>query len=140
MTCIDRRKRRRDRALGIAFLAVLGALVCLVYFRERLNLPPMFCVVRVLTGYDCPGCGGTRALSALLRLDIARALRMNAFLTPLLPVIAYIVLAELLRMIAGRTVLPQIPLNPWVIALLGVAFIAFGILRNLPAFAFLAPG
>lgn len=29
------------------------------------------CMFRVLTGYDCPGCGSQRALHALLHADMA---------------------------------------------------------------------
>jgi hypothetical protein len=132
--------RKRDRALGIAGFALLLGLAALAFFRDRLSAFPLFCVVRATTGYYCPGCGATRALGALLRLDIPTAFSMNVFLTPLLPVLGYIVSAELLRMIAGRYLLPQLPLHPWVVAALGILFVAFGILRNVPALSFLEPG
>ena len=31
------------------------------------------CPIKLISGYDCPGCGMTRALLALLRLDIKSA-------------------------------------------------------------------
>ncbi len=129
----------RSRALGIAACAALGALCVYVFVHDPAVSPVSFCMVRALTGRYCPGCGGTRALHALFHLDIRAALGYNLFLTPLLPVVAYIVLAELVHMIAGRYVLRQIPLNPWVVACIGALFLLFGVLRNLPALAFLAP-
>ena len=35
------------------------------------------CRFRQLTGLPCPNCGTTRALLALLRLDVARAVRLS---------------------------------------------------------------
>jgi hypothetical protein len=39
------------------------------------------CPFHALTGWDCPGCGSTRALAALLHGELWRALSLN----PLLP-------------------------------------------------------
>lgn len=128
------------RALGVAAFAVFGALAALVYFRNPSTSPVTFCVVRMVSGLYCPGCGATRALHLLLHGDFLGALGMNALLVPALPFVAYILIAELLRVIAGRYLLPQLPLNPWVVGGFGALFLLFGILRNLPALAFLAPG
>jgi len=46
---------------------------------ETQILPP--CPVLQLTGWQCPGCGGTRAMYSLLHGDVVQAVAMN----PLLP-------------------------------------------------------
>lgn len=57
-------------ALGIAFAAVL-LYFCTGINVLRIKLPCMF---NKITGYCCPGCGGTRAFRALLRGEILKSL------------------------------------------------------------------
>ena len=51
--------------------------------RHALGLP---CPFRVLTGWWCPFCGGTRALGQLVRGDVVSAARYNLWFVALLPV------------------------------------------------------
>ena len=95
------------------------------------------CVFHDLTGWYCPGCGITRALHALAHFDLWRALAMNAFLVLSLPLLA----AMALHGLTQRAWLPArirrvLFDGRWWIA----ALVVFGVLRNLPGFAFLAPG
>lgn len=57
-------------ALGIAIAAVL------LYFCTGINLLSLKyrCMFNKITGYCCPGCGGTRAFRALLRGEIIKSL------------------------------------------------------------------
>ena len=50
------------------------------------------CPFRLLTGISCPGCGLTRALSALLKLDFTLAYEMHplVFLLPLAVLIFFL--------------------------------------------------
>jgi hypothetical protein len=43
------------------------------------------CPIRELLGIDCPGCGATRALAAVLHGHFLDALRLNALFVLLLP-------------------------------------------------------
>jgi hypothetical protein len=57
-------------------LALGGVLVLLALFPVgTLPYPP--CPIHALTGLVCPGCGTTRALSALAAGDLATSLRQN---------------------------------------------------------------
>lgn len=79
---------------------------------------------------QCPGCGATRALAALLHGHIAEALRLNALTTLLTPfAVAYAAFCyrSFLRREAIR--LPRIP-RPAVYTSL-VAAILFAIIRNI---------
>ena len=51
------------------------------------------CTFRRLTGLECPGCGGTRALRALICGDIGAAFCHNPFIIATLPIL----LAEYIR-------------------------------------------
>lgn len=52
-------------------------------------------MVKVLTGFDCPGCGSQRALHALLSGDPAAAWRSNAAFVIALPLIAVLAFTRL---------------------------------------------
>lgn len=75
--------------LIIAALGVLG-LYTLVDPGTSIIAPK--CFVKMLTGYDCPSCGGQRALHAILNGNIKEALLLNPFLfiaIPYLLAVAY---------------------------------------------------
>ncbi len=97
------------------------------------------CLVHELTGLYCSGCGASRALRAILHLQFYKALRYNAVFTLLAPFFAAYFLAvgySLVRYGEDR-VSRRVPVMPlWLIL---AAVLAFGILRNLPIFSFLAP-
>ena len=61
---------------------VLIASATILYFfvnPEYSELMPK-CVVKQLTGYDCPSCGAQRAFHAVLHGDFIKALSYNPFL------------------------------------------------------------
>ena len=62
---------------------------------------PPVCVFKAVTGFDCPGCGGTRAAHQLLRGHLAAALDYNVLAVILLPFIAWWLFASLVRALDG---------------------------------------
>lgn len=59
---------------GLCLLAIAPLIVIIYrYLRIRLPLPVMPCMLHTFTGYYCPGCGGTRAVYALLHLQLWRS-------------------------------------------------------------------
>ena len=50
------------------------------------------CVIHAATGFKCPGCGVSRMLMALLKLDFRSAFLENRLLFILLPLILFIVI------------------------------------------------
>ena len=74
-------------------------LLVLIYGKfnpENSHLFPK-CPFRMLTGYECPGCGSQRAVHYLLNGKIDSAIQANALLVFYIPYIILLFLAELLK-------------------------------------------
>ncbi len=57
---------------------LLGAMILIWYVRFFLpHMPFGGCMFHAVTGLYCPGCGGTRAVLALLHGDLVRSLRYH---------------------------------------------------------------
>jgi hypothetical protein len=67
---------------------------------EVLERGPTVCLVRLIAGIECWGCGMTRAISAVLHGELGRALAFNwgvAIVFPLLAAIWFTTLWRLIR-------------------------------------------
>lgn len=119
--------------------ALLGASVLLHLRDPHRHGSWGFCPWLVLTGTYCPGCGGLRAVNDLTRGDLRAAASSNLLFVGALPLLAFLWGRWLLDRWRGvqRTVSTRR-------ALAGAAgfllvALAFTVLRNLPAGAWLAP-
>lgn len=83
---MDKNKKR----IVTAILLPVLILFAVIYYRtdpiESIYFPK--CMIRTLTGYDCPGCGSQRAIHHLLHLNIGDALRANALVVVMIPYIS----------------------------------------------------
>ena len=82
----------------------------------------------------CPFCGGTRAIEALLSLNVVEAIRCNALVIVLLAVGVVLYGIAWGRLFRGETKLISIPIGGWRALL--VAIILFGVVRNVLMIAF----
>ena len=128
---IIRLSRMELLTLGLILLA--AATACAVVLRFPPGSPAANrlpkCLFHEWTGLYCPGCGGTRALYALLHGDLKTSLHENLLLIP-----AALTAAALI-------VRPRIALRrPVAIAIIAV-IVGFAVLRNIPCepFTALAP-
>ena len=113
-----------------ACLMVMVALTLFLFPPESSAWYPQ-CPFYAATGLLCPGCGGTRALAALLHGEWTNAFHANVLLVSLLPVAAVYCGAALVRSCAGYARI-WLPASRVIIAgLIGVAC-GFAVLRNLP--------
>ncbi len=89
------------------------------------------CIVKLTTGFDCPGCGGTRAFWYLLHGNIPAAARSHIVAVFAAPFLIYMYIAWAGNKVFGWR-LPNLRISPKAVSIfLGVWF-AFTILRNLP--------
>lgn len=115
-------------------LAALGTAVLAVVDPVTTHVP--LCPLKALTGLDCPFCGSLRAVHALTRFDVARALDHNAMFTLAVPALVICWTVWFLRSL-GRP-LPEswrLPARTTAVAL--AVALAFGVARNVPALAWL---
>jgi hypothetical protein len=77
--------RRRYLANALLAAALLACATLVLYPPTGTSFYPA-CPIREYLGIDCPGCGSTRALAALLHGHILEAVRLNALFVLLLPV------------------------------------------------------
>lgn len=108
-------------ALGLGALAYVG----LVNPHQPGSLFPP-CPFKLLTGWNCPGCGGLRMTHDLLHGDVSAAVVDNVYLLIGLPLLA---VWSLWRARRGRPVL-----SPVLLVMLVVTATAWTVVRNLPGF------
>ena len=116
---------------------VVGAGAVVFFFNPNTHGFYPICLFHKLTGWNCPGCGGTRAAYALLHGKFALALKDNALFIVLLAAAGARGIWFAARRIWRQPVGEFLPANIlW--ALLAITMV-FTVLRNLPAFDFLSP-
>jgi hypothetical protein len=76
--------RRRWLANSMLASGVLLCVMLYVWPPARYSFYPV-CPFHTFLHVECPGCGATRALAALLRGHLVEALRLNAFFVVALP-------------------------------------------------------
>lgn len=116
---------------NIVIFGVVALLLVTVYFLlDPMKTPWMpKCMLHVITGLDCPGCGSQRAAHALLHGDVAGAFSANALLVVMIPYILLILYAELFRE-RHQKLFKAIYSRTAVIIVVSVVMV-WGIIRNL---------
>jgi len=87
------------------------------------------CIVKTLTGLDCPGCGSTRAAYLFLHGDFLEGLSRNPLLFIGIPVMGLLFFR------------PSLARKSWVGWTTAIVLITYSVLRNIPIepFTYLAP-
>jgi hypothetical protein len=96
------------------------------------------CLIQQMTGLHCPGCGGTRCATRLLKGDLGGAVAMNAAVVLIATAGIGVIGAAVWSEWKGR---PSKGVPPWLVWSLAGFMVAFTVLRNLPwwPFTLLAP-
>ena len=116
-----------------SILAIIGFFGVLYYFYH--NNPAtgkqtyVVCMTKQLSGYDCPGCGGQRALHQVLHGNFLQAAKLNAAIYFFAPLLGYIFFSVVLKPFGIH--LPDIDISTkglWVVLLI---LLIFTIVRNI---------
>ena len=130
----------KKRIVNIVLILIICLFVFIGYF--YLNNKYGFsinCVFHSLTGFYCPGCGITRCLFALLKLDFYEAFMYNQLVFILLPFLVALIVYRIYLYVFDKQdkILVKVPNMVWISLL--VIVIGYGIVRNISYFDFLRP-
>lgn len=132
---INRLQARTPRwAAPVAVLGCIAAAVGYTIFTDPTRSAPdaaPTCLLKLTTGLDCPGCGGTRAFWYVLNGDLPAAARHHLLFVFVLPFLLYLYVAWAIAQ-TTRWRPPQLQFGPRAIGLFLAAWMAFSVLRNLP--------
>ncbi len=116
---------------------VIGGIVLATTVALRFHDPHQqgawgLCPFKLLTGWDCPGCGGLRAVNDLTHGNVGAAAGSNLFFVASLPVLVVLWAWWLWRTWTGRPVRPPwLAVKPLVTAYFAVLLV-FTVVRNTP--------
>jgi hypothetical protein len=114
----------------LLIILILMIALAFIYFSDPTGGPIFPCIFNKVTGHYCPGCGMTRSIHSILRFQPIQAFRYNALslVIPFVLTIYYISKYKGMRLT-----------SKYILVLMIIISISFGILRNIPKFAYLAP-
>lgn len=127
-------------ATAVVGAAAIGACAFVRVLNPVVESNPPFCPFKMMTGHDCPGCGATRALNALLHGHPGVAADHNLLFVALLPIAVVLYLVWALRSVGVD--LPRLRLPKGWVPVLVTLVALFWALRLLPwdPFTWLASG
>ena len=132
---IEQKNRLNKVLKNCGIILLIGVLYFIFIKIVGFGIP---CIFNLITGLHCPGCGISRMLLSLARLDFAAAFKYNALVLTASPIAAIFVIKHYVRYIlTGKS--QGNKLETVMLLILLILLIIFGVLRNLPAFSFLAP-
>lgn len=128
-------KNKKQKLIGILIFLVSILLIYFYIFNKYgIGIP---CVFHMITGYYCPGCGITRAILSLLKFDLYQAIRYNALVTMLLAIAILYLINFIQNYFYNQN--KKIIIKKEIVVLFLIITLAYGLLRNIPYFEYLAP-
>jgi hypothetical protein len=97
------------------------------------------CPTKAVLGFECPGCGGLRAVNDLTNFQLLDAVSSNLIFVASIPVLVYVFARWSMGRWRGRSWDPSERAMNWSGLTIVVVLTVFTVLRNVPAGAWLAP-
>lgn len=120
--------KSKIKTISIVILLLIGYF----FLNSIINLS-IPCLFHKITDFYCPGCGLTRMIFSIFKLDFYQAFRYN----PMLYILLILFLINLIIKLIFKKY--YIIFNQKTNTILLIIVIIFGIARNIPAFYYLAP-
>lgn len=118
---------RNARRTLVLVACCVAYVLCLAYVPGFAGLSPLRCQVRAALGLHCAGCGMTRAMACIARLDPATAVRFHPLVLLVAPATAVFAADTCSRAVRGRRLLPVMPAwlvrTMWLVGGGGFAFV-----------------
>jgi hypothetical protein len=121
--------------VAVIWLSLAGAATYLFLFDPAKGIGYPSCPFRMLTGWQCPGCGTTRALHQLLHGHPVNAFELNPLLIVALPLLAFALFTYTRSAISNKNIASGIFPAKYSWVIFGV-IITFWIFRNTPMYPF----
>ena len=127
-----RRGSLRPLVIVLAALGLVGAALLFFFDPAQHAFYPV-CLFKKMTGYDCPGCGGLRAVHQLLRGDVWTAVQLNALAVLAVPALLICAPVAWRRRRVSTSGGSSRFLWIWFVI---ATIVIFGVVRNLPVWPF----
>jgi len=127
---------RRSTVAVIWSLLIAGAAYLFFFEPGKTGFFPL-CPFRFLTGFTCPGCGGTRALHQILHGNFETAFTLNPLLLIAIPFLLFFLIRYSVIVLRGgvpRRIAWPTPLTYAIV----VVILSFWIFRNTPYYPFVS--
>lgn len=119
----------KKKIIFIIFLIILSVLV----LEDIISIP---CPIHFITKLYCPGCGITRMIKSIIKLDFYQAFRYNQLVFILFPFFLFLIIDYLIKIISKKEpIYKKIQEYVWIILI--ILLLIFGIIRNI--FPYFAP-
>ena len=120
--------KKRITVLILLVISGLGAI--LAFYILARNKIALGCIFYQLTGLQCPGCGNSRALIALLEMNFKKAISYNLMFPLEIGYLIWVVIQSGLSFLnTGR--FSYKPKKIWIDATILIMVIAWGFIRNI---------
>lgn len=128
MSAAEKKRLTKAVAITASFILIAASAALLTAHIGR-GIP---CIFNVITGLNCPGCGNTRAVLALLRLDFSRAFSVNALFPVEFGYLLYIYGLLCFNYIKkGKVSFNSPPSWRWIDITALVLIVGWGVVRNI---------
>ena len=119
-------QQRIRKVILVTILLLLAGAAAALAVHLGLRVP---CVFNLITGLNCPGCGNTRAVMSMLRLDFRGMLHYNLMFPLEMGYLIYFYVASAVHYIrTGHTTFKF--KYPWIHVTLMILLLAWGVVRN----------